>query len=167
MFVCRCVLRFACLCLAVSLTPAALGQSPDQARKAIQERYNRENAAFAKNEGTVYFTDLAPTFVHVSTKGVQTNNKEMQKAIAELLAVARSINTKTVIQKLKLKPHVAVVIFEQHTECRVIDPKANTSSSLIQDIVGEDTWTESANGWRRTRTKELSNTIKAPTEPAK
>jgi ketosteroid isomerase-like protein len=133
--------------------PSVLATTQASIQPAIQERYDRINAAFIRkdiNAATAYFS---PDYISISTKGEKQNLSQFRKHYSDLFARLKLDLTanKTTINEIAVKPNGAEVEIEQHTEAKVLGNK------IVIYQTSRNFWLKTAQGWRLKQSQILTN----------
>src|SRR5947199_5531591 len=95
--------------LAVASTSFSRPDAVAEARKDIQEQYDRINAAVRKKDVKILATFYAPVYEFVSVRGEKITLRELEKGLTPVLARATGIHGKTVVRSVRLNGSKAVV----------------------------------------------------------
>lgn len=155
-----CVRRMPSSILALLLTLAAGGTRGDatsDARKQIQERYDKENTAAAKHDANAVLAYYSPDYVSIEKNGRKTTFSDLKQQVPKMLAIMRNIKSSSKVMKLTLKGNTAMVTVTEHADAMVKLPQAARESRLVIDATSLDTWTKTAKGWMKKLSKSLSS----------
>jgi uncharacterized protein (TIGR02246 family) len=144
------------LCLGLTLAPKARADAAAEARKAIQAVYARGDAAMTKKDANAILSLYTPDYEQTSLKGQKITLAQAKQAIPMLFQQAKTIQSKTTIQKFSLKGSEAVVTVKQHATLTALNPQTQKTSKLVVDETSEDTWAKGAKGWLMKRSRTLA-----------
>jgi hypothetical protein len=145
---------FALACAA----PAVHADATSEARKAIAAAYAKmDKAAESKNAAGILALH-SPDFSQTSKSGQKRTYAELKQMVPQMMKVAKTVKTKTVIEKFALKGNSAIVNNKDHTEILFVNPRnAEQTMKVVVDSTNEDTWTKSSKGWLKKHSKNLTS----------
>ncbi len=144
------------LCAFVALTSAVQADQAAQVKKAIQAAIDKANAAIVKKDIKGAMASMTPDYVSIDKKGKQSSLAEEKQTLSMVLATAKNLKVRSVIQKLTLKGKDAIAVVTDHAEMNLQSPRGSQTVHLVVDSTSEETWIKSARGWLRKRSKTLT-----------
>ena len=134
----------------------AQGQSPVDARKEIQARYDSWSKAYMANDVDGLLGTLAADYTLTTADRVVIKRSEYE-ATLRLRKAANSDSKKyaTKILKFKLSGDTAEVESRESMTSEDTDPKTGKRESVIHEHDYEDTWIRSGEKWLLSRTITL------------
>ncbi len=149
------------LAVAVLLTvsSAALADTPAQARKAIEADYVKIAAALSHKDLDAAFAYETPDYVAVSKNGTQLKRDDSHKMMRQI-SFADKVKVRATIVTFALKGNIATVRHRGHIEASIMNPQTNQATKVSLDALTEDTWTKGSGKWLLKRSQELSSNRK-------
>ena len=130
------------------------------ARKAIQAAYDRNNAAMVRRDVSGVLATYAPGYTSIDQNGQETarSGEEERQHWVESLTPPSKVKSKTRIVDLKLQDGGAVVTTESHEDITYVSRKTKSVQRLNIIESARDFWVKSQNRWlwKRSRTLTIS-----------
>jgi hypothetical protein len=154
----------ACALFALNGT-AALADAAS-VKKELQAIYTRMDAAAAKKDMKTSFAHYAPDYVSHGPNGRKTTLTDLKAQIGPLMAQAKSIRSKSTVQKVVLKGSNAIATVKEDAIIVMVNPQ-NPQQTMKLDINGasEATWVKTSAGWRVKSSRTLNVTTKVNGQP--
>jgi uncharacterized protein (TIGR02246 family) len=148
------LVALAAFVVVVAPPPAArAADATADAKKAIQAAYNKMNAALERKDVNGAFSVLTPDAEQITLQGQRLSAAQMRQQMTQGLAQARSIRSRTTVQKVTLKGNQALAVVRSQVSFVVTDPQSGRDAKIAADEVSDDTWIKTAQGWRAKRSK--------------
>ena len=146
----------AALVFALMGPAAAWADAASDARKQIQQAYDRANAAAARRDASVALAQLAPDYVFTNVQGQTHTAAQMRQAIPRLLAAMKSIKAATKITNFTLKGKEADVVIKEHVEMSVHNPRTGKLTKIVVDETSRTLWVKTSASWKKKRSRALT-----------
>jgi ketosteroid isomerase-like protein len=151
-------LRTATLLFAlIPLAASAHADTTADARKAVQTAYSRESAAVMKKDIKSMFAAYAPDFVQTSPQGQAMTMAQIKQMAPQLMAMAKNIKDKIVIEKFSVKGSHATATVDRRTELTMLNPQTHQPAKIVLTAKSEDTWLKNGKGWTLKKSKEFAD----------
>lgn len=143
-------------CLLILGAASLLADATTDARKEIQDRYNRENGAAMKKDAEGLLAYTAPDYVHTDKKGNKMKLEQMRQMMPQLFAITSDIKAKTTITKITVKGKQAKVAVSEHAEMMMTNPQTQKQGKVVADSSSQDVWMKTGKGWMKKSSKTLT-----------
>lgn len=130
------------------------------ARQELQALYNKMNAAAAnKNVDGVYaYND--DDFIYFDKKGHSHDGSDNRQSLEEALEVIDSFKGNTVILSFTGTDTEATVTVKDHDVVTAANGVTGRAIKYTEEAVSRDYWTYTADGWKRKRSRVISESGK-------
>ncbi len=146
--------------LALLLAIPASGKPAPTARQELQALYNKINAAAANKDVDGIYAYNDDDFIFIDKKGHSHDGSEGRQELEKGLEFVDSIKGITKIQTFSGTDTEATVTVKDHDVATVANGVTGRAIKVTADTVSRDYWTYTADGWKRKRSRILSETGK-------
>lgn len=138
--------------------PKPLPKSPP-ARAEIQAIYNKINAAAAAKDVDAVFAYDSDDYTQIDKKGRVHDASDDRQGLEKLMEEANSIQAVTAIRGFSGTETEATVTVTDRVVIRIANESTGRAVTLRTGDTAREHWVKTADGWRRTRSRLLSDKV--------
>ena len=138
----------------------ALGKPAPTPQQELQALYNKINAAAANKDVDGIYAYDDDDFVFIDKKGHAHDGSEGRQELEEDLDIMDSLKSVSKIVTFSGTDTEATVTVKDHAVATVANGVTGRAIKVTADTLSRDYWTYTADGWKRKRSRVLSETGK-------
>jgi hypothetical protein len=138
----------------LTLATAAFGSDASDARRSIENAYKRIDVAVTRRDSRTLLSFMKPEY-KLTMAGKTLSKANMSRNMSVLFSTAKTLKTKTSIQKFVFSGSRATVIGQEFAEATAVSRSTHTLKTVKINSIFEEVWMKEKGRWLKQKTRNL------------